>query len=188
MSQESPQYQSELVQPDSSSQPADSLIASQPSLSSKETPARDWSTITLAGLVLIVGGWTAALPFSRGIQNATFQRFHLSTPSFACWVLQQTTPAMYNFENRYWLIPSEQVADQSSNSAEAIETNLVNHFPLRLLTFADHRYRILHDDQPHTLVIRSAYRGNSLMTRCQALPQGNGAYVLEKTPYAGNLP
>ncbi len=141
---------------------------------------RDIAGAALCSLVVCVSIWQLALPLSRNVQNATLARFHLASPSFALWALQQPIPTMYSFENRYWIID-----EKASHGIQ--ETKIVNHFPTRLITFGDNRYRLFKDGISKTVVVRSRYRGNERMTRCRALPNTNGGFTWESQQLSGDL-
>jgi hypothetical protein len=72
---------------------------------------RDYQSLALLLLIVSAAVWLIVLPFSRTVQSVYLQRFHLATPDFASWAIQQPVPSMYNFENRYWV------------SAELLTTN-----------------------------------------------------------------
>jgi len=144
--------------------------------------AGDWLGLALAGLLAGVALWLSALPFSRAVQQATIDRFHLVTPSFAAWAIQQPSPPMYNLENRYWFARRELAANELvGDPAEGIETGMLNHFPVRMITFADARVRLFEDQRQGWLYVRSRYQNQERMTvyRIQARQDG-GPMVLER--------
>lgn len=155
------------------------MTRSNPLSSTPESPRLDLATKAMVAVVLGVTAWLMALPLSSSIQQATLARFHLRSSNFLCWALQQPIPAMYSFENRYWLNGPRETAEESS---------LVNHFPLRLLTFGDNRYRLLHQHQPLNLVVRSRYRNQQLTTICRATPKPDGGFRLTKMNASGETP
>lgn len=103
------------------------------------------------------------------------RRFHLRDNSFLVWAIQQPIPAMYNFANRYrvWegspAPPPEATAGHSAHQigdpAELLESGCVNHFPSRMITFANARYRLLAERADCWFELESAYRGQRLTTR-----------------------
>jgi hypothetical protein len=139
---------------------------------------RDVAGALLCALVICISIWQLALPLSRSVQDATLARFHLASPSFAGWALQQPIPSMYSFENRYWII------DEESNHT-VHESKIVNHFPTRLFTFGDNRYRLLNEGISKTLVVRSRYRGNERVTLCRAIPSTTGGFTWESMQIPG---
>ncbi len=109
--------------------------------------SRDWLAVSLSGVLLLIGGWLLALPFCPPVQRATIDRFHLVTPSFGWWAAQQAIPSMYNLENRYWIAPVPP-ADGKLQLTPAVDpTGYLNHYPVRVVTFADSRARWLVKDE-----------------------------------------
>jgi hypothetical protein len=124
-------------------------------------PRPDWGYRCIATLVIGIACWLSAMPFCQFIQRTTFNRYHLQTRSFAAWAIQAPVPAMYNFYNRYQIEP--QPWDATLFSQPIVGT--INHFPVRLLTFADNRPLMLPHTDRQMLTVRSEYRGQSLTTR-----------------------
>jgi hypothetical protein len=139
----------------------------QPSVGSD----REYLLITL--LVVLVALWLLAMPFSRFVQQATLNRFHLQTRSFLVWALQAPVPAMYNFHNRYRVEPRP----LSTSPGEPL-TGTVNHFPVRIYTFGNTRRFMMHYRARHMLTVESRYRGHSLTTRWVAVPNAAGGFEL----------
>ena len=145
---------------------------------------KDWQSLGLLMVIVGVAVWLIVLPFSRSVQTTCLQRFHLATPSFVQWAIQQPVPSMYNFENRYWvaehrlsaaelesLARNEQTADPSikeptnDGAKDGLPiTKMANHFPARIFTFADSRYHYLENKDARFLYMRSRYRGNELIS------------------------
>lgn len=105
--------------------------------------ARDWFALCLSGILLLIGGWLLAMPFCPPVQRSTIDRFHLATPSFGWWAVQQAIPAMYNLENRYWIAPGPPGEANLQDPPGGAPTGYLNHFPARIVTFADSRARWL---------------------------------------------
>lgn len=149
--------------------------------------------LSMAVLVVGVSGWILAMPVYRPIQSATLERFHLCTPNYLAWAAQQPIPSMYNFENRYWLFAGS-APEGGSGMANPIaddqwvESRVVNHFPGRLLTFGDSRYRLLGGGESCHLVLRSRYRGNQLATIWNATASPLGGFSLSRSAVAEAWP
>lgn len=147
--------------------------------------SHDAFALSIAALVIGVSGWILAMPVYRPIQSATLERFHLCTPSYLAWAVQQPIPSMYNFENRYWLFAGS-APDHYPGMASLVadrqwlESRVVNHFPGRLLTFGDGRYRLLGGGENRHLVLRSRYRGNELATVWNASASPRGGFDLSR--------
>ncbi len=139
----------------------------------------DWFGLGLAALVAVIAAWLAALPFSPAVQRATIDRFHLVTPSFAAWALQQPSPPMYNLENRYWFARRElKPAELVDNPAEGIETGMLNHFPTRIITFFDSRIRLFLNENEGWLYVRSRYQDQQRVTVYHVHPRDEGRTLL----------
>lgn len=147
--------------------------------------SHDPLALLLVALVVGVSGWILAMPACRPIQAATLERFHLRTPSYWGWAAQQPIPSMYNFENRYWWFagPAPEAYRGTAPlfaDGQSIETRVVNHFPGRLLTFGDGRYRLLGNGESCHLVLRSRYRGQELATVWNAKASPRGGFDLSR--------
>jgi len=144
-----------------------------------------WVTRDLPGGVLLavmglVGGWVMLGFFSSSVQRANLDRFHLNTPSFAGWGIQQPIPAMYNFENRYWVsrVPLTNLDLQLSPAEirqrmgeSLIDTGYANHFPTRIFTFGDGRNKYLKGQTESVfLYVQSRYRQQLKVTSFLAAP------------------
>ncbi len=134
----------------------------------------DWGYRCIATLLLLVAGWLLAMPFSRFIQQTTFNRYHLQTRSFTLWALQVPVPVMYNFYNRYQIEPLPWDATLFTQPV----TGTINHFPLRLYTFGDNRALMLPRADRQMLTVQSQYRGHSLTTRWTVTASDDGGYEL----------
>lgn len=156
---------------------------------------RSHDALTLSMITLVVGVsvWILAMPVCRPIQSATLGRFHLCTPTYMAWAAQQPIPSMYNFENRYWLFAGSAPEDGSEVARRIaedqwLESRVVNHFPGRLLTFGDGRYRLLGKGESCHLVLRSCYRGNQLATVWSASASPRGGFDLSRTAVVEEWP
>lgn len=123
----------------------------------------DLSAATLFGVILAIAVWLVGLPMSTKIQQATLMRFHLQSPSFLAWCGLQVVPAMYNMENRYWL--SERVGQDGVGDLRCVESGTTNHFPTRMITSFDARYRFFRQLDHAEVLLESRYRDQVLATR-----------------------
>ena len=108
-------------------------------------------------------------------------RFHLRSSSFWVWAVQQPIPAMYNFANRFEVqqYPPDFIsADFLNPLMVEPERRYLNHFPARVLTFANTRYIYLRDGQDRWVTIESSYRGQQLETKFHAKSRAEGGYDL----------
>lgn len=124
--------------------------------------------------VCVVSVWLLLMPFYPTIARATLKRFHLQTDSFALWAIQAPIPAMYNFGNHYEI--RDLPEDLITPVLDSTRPRYINHFPTRVLTFANGRYSLLHPGQDRWLTFWSSYRGQTLETKVHAKPVGEGRF------------
>jgi hypothetical protein len=144
--------------------------------------------------VLVLSLWQLALPLWPLVQDATLQRFQLRTNNFVLWAMQQCIPSMYSFENRYWVYDQDpRLTAPGEQVAEALESRLINHFPTRVFTFGDNRFRFLTQgftpgESERFLLIRSSYRGRECQTLCQITADTAGQLHWQATNFTGETP
>ncbi|KAA5544488.1 hypothetical protein FYK55_09160 [Roseiconus nitratireducens] len=129
-------------------------------------------------LLLAIGAVTAWLlltPWVPAVAQATMKRFHLRSRSFAAWALQAPIPAMYNFANQYEVreLPEDLIVSFLEPESNR---RYINHFPLRVLTFADGRYRHLRPGKDRWVTVWTRYRGQQIKTVIHAKPVGGGGF------------
>ncbi|OYP30348.1 hypothetical protein [Rhodopirellula sp. MGV] len=134
----------------------------------------DYFFIAVLLLTGLVSGWLLLMPFVPAIARMTMRRFHLSSESFGLWAIQAPIPAMYNFGNQYEV--SDLPAGLITPVLDTTRPRYINHFPTRMLTFANTRYNLLCEGRHCYLTIRSAYRGQLLESKIEARPIGEGRY------------
>lgn len=137
----------------------------------------------IVAMVMFVVLWLLMTPLVPRVAMETMRRFHLRSSNYAVWAAQFPIPAMYNFANRVRfanLDLSENQKDPSSPAGNTPASNTlanstpasteptmspwryVNHFPTRVITFADGRYRYMRKRQRHRFELESRYRGQTL--------------------------
>lgn len=134
----------------------------------------------LVGLGAVVV-WLLLTPFVPSISRMTMDRFHLRGASFATWAVQAPIPAMYNFANRFHVreVPEDfdtlmPVFQLEPEEPDEPEWRYINHFPGRLLTFANTRYKLLHPGEDRWVTIETSYRGQRIQTKIHAKPTEDG--------------
>ncbi len=147
----------------------------------RDDKTTDIGFLLIVTLVVVVVIWLLLTPLVPSVASSSLHRFHLRSDSFAWWSIQQPIPAMYNFANRY------QVTEIPPGFVDPIfhqlgERRYINHFPVRVLTFADGRARHLYDGKDRWLTVQSSYRGQSLETHFHAKPFAEGGYELIRLP------
>ena len=147
---------------------------------SDPTQARDYGFIAIVLLLIVIAVWLLLMPLVPAIASATLHRFHLRSESFALWAIQQPIPSMYNFANRF------EVREFPPGLVDPIlddtEKRYINHFPLRVLTFANTRYRFLSEGEDRWVTVDSTYRGQTLETRIHAKAIDGGGFELVRLP------
>ena len=122
--------------------------------------------------------WLLLTPFVPGVARATMKRFHLRGDSFVMWSAQAPIPAMYNFANRFEVreVPDDIMGMMPILDLEPKESEkrYINHFPARLLTFANTRYELLHPGEDRWVTIETTYRGQRFETKIHAKPVDGG--------------
>ncbi|MFK8111514.1 MAG: hypothetical protein AB8B91_04915 [Rubripirellula sp.] len=147
-------------------------------ISSTRNP-RDKGFMAILGLVIVNVVWLLLMPWVPSIAQATMNRFHLRTSSFAAWAIQQPIPSMYNFANRY------EVNEFPPGMVDPIlfegEKRYINHFPTRAFTFANKRVMYLGKGEDRWFTLESSYRGQTLESRFH-LKSENDAFTLIRLP------
>jgi hypothetical protein len=144
-------------------------------------PARDVGFLAMQGLLLATAVWLLCTPISPAVASVTLRRFHLGSRSFGSWAIQFPIPAMYNFANRYEV--RETAAKRDDANAGLLVRRYANHFPTRLITFADSRHLYLSSHRDRWFTIRSCYQGQCLTSRFHARPKrGGGFQILRLAP------
>lgn len=148
----------------------------------------DWIYRGLLLTIALIAVWVLAMPWVPTIASITMRRFHLSSDSFIGFAIQQPVPAMYNFANRVeireldpedelltlidpvlGLSPAILGVDPAGLPVGVLQRETVNHFPLRLVTFADGQYKYLRGGK-RWIAVTSDYRGRRLTTRWRIDP------------------
>jgi hypothetical protein len=150
----------------------------------QKTKRRDFGFVAIVTLVGCHALWLLLMPVVPAIASATLHRFHLRTRSFSLWAVQQPIPSMYNFANRYEvseISPYFLSAGFLANDflAPVIETDnrrYINHFPTRVLTFANRREFYLADGTDRWVTLESTYRGQTLRSKYHAQPRSAGGF------------
>lgn len=147
-------------------------------------PKRDYGFLAIMTLVAINAVWLLLMPWVPTIASATLHRFHLRSSSFGAWAIQFPIPSMYNFANHFEVskFPPGMVdpilADplESGPADPLTRSRYINHFPFRIITFANTRYRFLHDGRDRWVTLESTYRGQSIETQIHCQADGNGGF------------
>jgi hypothetical protein len=111
------------------------------------------------GSLVLCALWQLALPFVPWVQRCLAEKYHLRTPNFALWALQQPVPCMYNMANEV-VTCSYPVNASVFDDLGALRTGSVwmNHYPVRRFTWAIERDFAFPKGESY-MVARSRYRG-----------------------------
>lgn len=153
----------------------------------------DLGFLAIVMLIATVAAWLLAMPFAPRVARATMDRFHLRGENFLVWAIQQPIPAMYNFANQYRVYGErpgwweEEPSILVEQTIPTLESGYVNHFPTRMITFANARYRLLGDRQERWYELHSTYRGQPVTTRIHLRPDDRGQLRMNRVAhsYAG---
>lgn len=169
----------------------------------------------LVGVMGLVTIWLLATPFVDAVATTTMRRFHLRSSNFWTWAPQFPVPAMYNFANRYrvdWIVPADEPG-QEIGLIDAVEDSEVarpfdldkiefedtseetfkevrpwryaNHFPTRVITFADGRFNYMRNKRSFRFEIESRYQDHVLRSVYDLRYRDNASYqmrLLESDP------
>lgn len=138
--------------------------------------------------------WILLMPFCGPIARHALQRFHLVTPTFIGWAVQQPIPAMYNFANtfevRQWPPREEAAATKSLLPFESplgdehdfgrIHLGYINHFPSRAYTFASQRIHCCSPNEDRWIVTESSFRGQRVKVLVHLDAVGNGQFEVTR--------
>ncbi|MGI9474824.1 MAG: hypothetical protein ACR2NZ_25055 [Rubripirellula sp.] len=137
--------------------------------SAGETAQRDYGFIAIVALAGLVAIWLLLMPWVPSVASHVLKRFQLQTPSFIGWAMQFPIPSMYNCANecKVQSLPpglADPVIDDGWRH--------VNHFPARIITFADGRYHHLLPREDRWFRLKSSYRGQTLESTIHLEPIG----------------
>lgn len=157
--------------------------------------SNDMASMVLLTGIVVVASWIIALPFNRSVQETYLRRFHLASPNFAVWAIQQPVPSMYNFENRVWASQNpvtteelnasmiqNQTDRQSTESAKRvnrIKTDPVNHFPTRYFTFGETR-SFLKQNPSRYYYLRTRYRDLEIRSAFEISPVSDSELKVDR--------
>ncbi len=124
---------------------------------------RDLGFHALVGLLGLVAIWLLAMPLVPAVTESTMHRFHLTTPSFSWWAIQQPIPSMYNFDNRFEMQRQPRGSGKpilhGIHSREKVASGQVNHFPASRITSALANTTYSGDLEDWWFTLITGYRG-----------------------------
>ena len=125
------------------------------------------------GLLAAIAAWMICLPFFEFAQRAALNRYQLQNRFYPAWAMQQIVPSIYNFENEYRFESANPRPDPEL--AAFTRTKRLNHFPLRIVTYFDGRYRLFHEGHGGILRVNSRFQDIELETDWQIDAQPDGS-------------
>jgi hypothetical protein len=139
-------------------------------LAQRARRGHDHATIGFLALLFAVAAFALAVPANRAVADLAMRRFHLALP-FPVWALLQPVPAMYNFENRFWLAAAPlSAAERVVPPPPGVVSFAVNHYPTRILTFGPGRAEVLRRPAPAYIYFESRYRGRRVESAHALVP------------------
>ena len=88
---------------------------------------RDPLAMIITSAVLFFALVILSLPFSRTVQVAAAERFHLARWRFGGWALFQPLPSMYNLENSWQVTFTPDASSAEAQACEAPFRGFINH-------------------------------------------------------------
>lgn len=141
---------------------------------------RQLSTFCLYGSIFLVSLTLIAKALNPSLQMIFLKQFHLRSTSFIQWGLLQFVPSMYNYGNEVWIsIPELQQEQliQIDSTEPPIVYLFVNHYPLRVVTFAFAREYYFDPEGFNYIYLRSGYRGLSLSSQFQVIKKPSVIFI-----------
>jgi hypothetical protein len=114
------------------------------------------------GVVMLV---LASVPVSSSIQHQLARAHHARPSSVSRWVVFQIVPKMYSFAHRIWFSPEPLTDFLVERPDVEHEMQWVNHYPIRAARFESMRGEIVRRGEPVHVLVRSAYRGRTFVSR-----------------------
>ena len=106
----------------------------------------------VSGLQALMALFIVVMGLAPPLQRAVMNNMHLSSDHYAAWVLLQTVPKMYNFDNEVWRVGF------TFDEEPPVIHYRVNHYPLREVTFNLTPNRVARHDLTGEIWARSTYR------------------------------
>ncbi len=129
----------------------------------------------VSGLQALMTLFIVAMGLAPPLQRAVMNTMHLTTEHYAAWVLLQTVPKMYNFDNEAWRVGF------TRDEEPPVLHYRVNHYTPREVTFNLTPSRVARHDLTGEIWARSTYR-NTCVTSAHRMavdPEIDGLVVLE---------
>ncbi len=143
--------------------------------------ARTPGTVALYAAIGAAMLLVASEPVCGRLQGELARTHHARPSSTAAWTVLQVIPKMYSFAHRIWFSReplTEFLVTRPGGPDIPHETMWVNHYPIRAARFESMRGEIVERGEDVQVLVRSAYRGRSWVSRFVVRIDGS-ALVLE---------
>lgn len=121
--------------------------------------------VTLIGAMAVL---CVALPLCPPLQREAMRHMHLESSSLLWWSAFHLKPAMYNFENEYFLSPRPLTAENADEETPPHKPDgdhrFLNHYPLQVPLWY-YRPQLGVPGRRVYVLLRSRYRGEEVITR-----------------------
>jgi len=137
-------------------------------------------TVALYAAIGLAMAVIVTIPACPGLQRQLARVHHARPTSLAAWAGLQVVPKMYSFAHRIWFSREPLSEFLVLHGAPGVEheTMWVNHSPIRAARFEGARADIVRRGEDVQVLVRSAYRGRSWVSRFVVRVDGD-ALVLE---------
>lgn len=130
--------------------------------------ARTPGTIALYAAIGVTMLLLASVPVCGPVQDQLARAHHARPSSVAAWSVFQVVPKMYSFGHRIWFSReplTEFLVSRADGPGIEHQTLWVNHYPIRAARFESMREQIVERGEDVHVLVRSAYRGRSWISR-----------------------
>lgn len=130
--------------------------------------ARTPGTIALYATIGATMLLLVTVPVCGPVQDQLARAHHARPSSIVAWSAFQVVPKMYSFGHRIWLSReplTEFLVSRPGGPGVEHETLWVNHYPIRAARFESMRAQIVERGEDVHVLVRSAYRGRSWVSR-----------------------
>jgi len=139
---------------------------------------RDPLAVVITAAVLFFVLAILSLPFSRTVQVAAAERFHLSRWRFTSWAIFQPVPSMYNLENSWTVTFTPEARSADAQACEAPFRGFINHHVFNRILLQRAGLELC--GLPAQVRFRTTYRATSVETDylLTANPESHGFTVV----------
>lgn len=143
--------------------------------------ARTPGTIALYAAIAMTMLLVVSVSVCGPVQDQLARAHHARPSSVATWSVFQVVPKMYSFAHRIWFSReplTEFLVTRPDGPGVEHQTIWVNHYPIRAARFESMRGQIVERGEDVHVLVRSAYRGRTWLSRFLVRVDGD-ALVLE---------